>query len=80
MGRADHLAAGRLVRVGQVEIEDGASWFIVWREPLLCERQDFDAFVRWLESEAVDSAHLSEFIRLLWDQLQPGTHRPPLPG
>ena len=49
---ADDLAAGRLVRVGQVEIEDSASWFIVWREPLLCERQDFDAFVRWLASEA----------------------------
>lgn len=49
---ADDLAAGRLIRVGQVEIEDSASWFIVWREPLLCARADFDGFVRWLEAMA----------------------------
>lgn len=49
---ADDLVAGRLVRVGQVEIEDSASWFLVWREPVRCERNDFDAFVRWLEAEA----------------------------
>jgi DNA-binding transcriptional LysR family regulator len=48
---ADDLALGRLVRVCDVEIADTYSWFVVWREPLLCERNDFDAFRKWLESE-----------------------------
>lgn len=49
---ADDLAAGRLLRVCDVQIEDSYAWFMVWREPLRCEREDFDAFQRWLEKEA----------------------------
>jgi DNA-binding transcriptional LysR family regulator len=52
---ADDLATGRLVRVGQLAIEDASSWFLAWREPLRCNRPDFEAFVRWLQQEA-DSA------------------------
>jgi LysR family glycine cleavage system transcriptional activator len=52
---ADDLATHRLVRVGDVEIEDSSSWFIVWREPLLCDRIDFDALLRWLETEAAQA-------------------------
>lgn len=44
-----------LVRVGQLAIEDASSWFLAWREPLRCNRPDFEAFVRWLQQEA-DSA------------------------
>ncbi len=49
---ADDLAAGRLVRVGDVEIEDDFGWFVVWREPILCGRGDLEAFARWLQAEA----------------------------
>jgi LysR family glycine cleavage system transcriptional activator len=49
---ADDLATGRLVRVSDIEVEDTYSWFIVWREPMLCERIDFDAFRQWLELQA----------------------------
>ncbi|XBS68775.1 transcriptional regulator GcvA [Acerihabitans sp. KWT182] len=49
---ADDLAAGRLIRVCDVQVEDRYGWFIAWREPLRCERQDFDAFRCWLEKEA----------------------------
>lgn len=47
---ADDLDAGRLVRV--LDIEDEYGWFIAWREPLRCNRADFDAFRAWLETEA----------------------------
>lgn len=49
---ADDLAARRLVRISDVEIEDNGGWFIVWREPLLCDRGDFAAFRQWLQAEA----------------------------
>jgi LysR family glycine cleavage system transcriptional activator len=49
---ADDLAAGRLIRVCDAQVEDSYGWFIAWREPLRCEQQDFDAFRGWLEKEA----------------------------
>ncbi|GAB7537923.1 transcriptional regulator GcvA [Burkholderia sp. 3C] len=48
---ADDLAAGRLVRVGDAEAEDTYSWFVVWREPLSCDQDDFNAFRKWLECQ-----------------------------
>jgi hypothetical protein len=48
----DDLAAGRLVRLCDVEVEDDYSWFVVWREPLKCDRGDFEAFTTWLQREA----------------------------
>jgi len=48
---ADDLAAGRLVRVSEVEIEDDHSWFVAWREPLHCNLIDFENFVKWLHAE-----------------------------
>lgn len=52
----DDLAAGRLVRLSNVEIEDDYAWFLVWREPLRCDRADFEAFTNWLELEAQQQA------------------------
>jgi LysR family transcriptional regulator, glycine cleavage system transcriptional activator len=49
---ADDLAAGRLIRLFDVAIEDDYGWFVVWREPLQCNRSDFDAFRAWLDQEA----------------------------
>jgi LysR family transcriptional regulator, glycine cleavage system transcriptional activator len=49
---ADDLAAGRLVRVCDVDVEDDYGWFLVWREPLRCDRADFAVFRHWLEQEA----------------------------
>lgn len=49
---ADDLAAARLVRVYDVQVEDNYGWFMVWREPLLCDRDDLDAFQHWLAMEA----------------------------
>ena len=51
---ADDLASGRLVRVSTVSIEDEYSWFIVWREPLRCEGEEFDRFKTWLLHEALN--------------------------
>lgn len=53
---ADDLAAGRLVRLCDIAVQDDYSWFVVWREPLSCERADFLAFQRWLELQAAGSA------------------------
>lgn len=53
---ADELATGRLVRVGQVAMEDSASWFLVWREPLLCAAADFEALLNWLQAQAAQTA------------------------
>jgi DNA-binding transcriptional LysR family regulator len=44
----DDLATGRLVRLCDFEVEDDYGWFIVWREPLRCDRADFQAFTMWL--------------------------------
>ena len=49
---ADDLAAGRLVRLFDIEAEDDYGWFVVWREPLRCDRADFEAFRDWLVDEA----------------------------
>lgn len=49
---ADDLAAGRLVRVNQVAVEDDYGWYVVWHEPLLCDPNDFGQFQQWLEKEA----------------------------
>jgi LysR family glycine cleavage system transcriptional activator len=49
---ADDLAAGRLVKLFDIEIEDDYGWFLAWREPLRCSREDFEAFRTWLEQEA----------------------------
>lgn len=45
---SDDLVAGRLVQIGEVTIEDDFSWYLVWREPVLCDRADFEAFQAWL--------------------------------
>ena len=45
---SDDLVAGRLVRVGEIAIEDDFSWYLVWREPVLCDPTDFEAFQQWL--------------------------------
>lgn len=45
---ADDLVAGRLVKVGDIAMEDDFSWYMVWREPVLCDRADFEAFQQWL--------------------------------
>lgn len=47
----DDLAAGRLVRLSETEIEDEYGWFLVWREPLRGDRIVFDAFTAWLRQE-----------------------------
>jgi LysR family glycine cleavage system transcriptional activator len=52
---AGDLASGRLVRLCETAIEDSYSWFVVWREPLQCDRGDFDRFRQWLEAEAGES-------------------------
>lgn len=49
---ADDIAAGHLVRLTNVEIEDDYGWFLVWREPLHGDRTDFEAFTTWLRQEA----------------------------
>lgn len=48
----DDLAAGRLVRLSDIEIEDDYGWFLVWREPLRGDRTDLEAFTAWLQHEA----------------------------
>lgn len=49
----DDLMAGRLVRRFDVKAADEYRWFLVWREPLRCDRQAFLAYRRgW----AVDGA------------------------
>ncbi|NWC96596.1 MULTISPECIES: transcriptional regulator GcvA [unclassified Pseudomonas] len=48
---ADDLATGRLVRVSDTEMEDTLSWFLVWREPLLCNHADFETLRDWLITE-----------------------------
>lgn len=48
----DDLAAGTLVRVCNTALVDDYRWWLVWREPLRCERADFDAFRGWLKAEA----------------------------
>ena len=52
---AEELAAGRLVRVGELAIEDSASWFLVWREPLLCDAAAFEALLNWLQDLAEET-------------------------
>ena len=52
----DDLAAGRLVRLGMIEIEDDYSWCLVWREPLRCDRADFEVFTEWLQQQAKESS------------------------
>jgi DNA-binding transcriptional LysR family regulator len=51
----DDLAAGRLVRLSDIEIEDDYGWFLVWREPLRGDRTDLEAFTTWLQHEAQNS-------------------------
>jgi LysR family glycine cleavage system transcriptional activator len=53
---ADDLASGRLVRLSDIEVEDDYGWFLVWREPMLCDRADFEAFHEWLALEADSDA------------------------
>lgn len=48
----DALASGRLVQPFAIEAEDMYRWFIVWREPLRCSPEAFDAFRFWLNAEA----------------------------
>jgi len=47
----DDLMAGRLVRLFDVPAADEYSWFLVWREPLRCDRQAFRALHDWLIAE-----------------------------
>ena len=49
---ADDLAAGRLVKLFDIEIEDDYGWFVVWRDPIQCDRADFATFQEWLAKEA----------------------------
>jgi LysR family glycine cleavage system transcriptional activator len=51
---ADHINAGRLVRLFDIEIEDEYSWFLVWREPPQCNPNHLDIFRRWLRMEAAN--------------------------
>lgn len=53
---ADDLAAGRLSRIGALEIEDDYSWFLVWREPLHCDADAHSKFREWLAKEADEAA------------------------
>lgn len=53
---ADDLAAGRLVRLFDIAIEDDYSWHLVWREPLQCHPADLISFRQWLEREAASEA------------------------
>jgi LysR family transcriptional regulator, glycine cleavage system transcriptional activator len=46
---ADDLTARRLIRLFDVGVEDDYGWFLVWREPLKCDRGDFDSFRTWLQ-------------------------------
>jgi LysR family transcriptional regulator, glycine cleavage system transcriptional activator len=48
----EDLAAGRLVELSEVRVEDEYAWYVVWREPLKCDRDAFDAFRTWLIDEA----------------------------
>ena len=50
---ADDLAAHRLVRLFDIEIEDADSWFVVWREPLRCDPQAHEALRQWLADEPI---------------------------
>jgi LysR family glycine cleavage system transcriptional activator len=58
----DDLAAGRLVRLSDIEIEDDYGWFIVWREPLNGERTEFNAFSAWLQHEAQNHAGAPSYL------------------
>ena len=53
---ADDLAAGRLIRLFDIAIEDEYGWDLVWREPLQCDKNDFIAFKEWIEHETGASA------------------------
>jgi len=55
---ADDIKSGRLVRLFNINVEEEADfgWFLVWREPLKCNRADFEAFRTWLEHEMSLSA------------------------
>lgn len=59
---AEELASGALVRVGQVAMEDTASWFLVWREPLLCDPADFAALLNWLRREAEATLRATPYV------------------
>ncbi|MEJ2632285.1 MAG: transcriptional regulator GcvA [Acidihalobacter sp.] len=48
----EDLAAHRLIRVFDIEIEDTDSWFLVWREPLRCDPEAHEALRHWLMHEA----------------------------
>jgi LysR family glycine cleavage system transcriptional activator len=49
---ADDIAAQRLVRPFDIEVEDDYGWFLVWRTPLRCDPEAHEAFRSWLRAEA----------------------------
>ncbi|GAB3674157.1 transcriptional regulator GcvA [Salinisphaera aquimarina] len=49
---AEDIAAHRLIRLFDVEIEDDYAWHLVWREPVVRDAQAHSAFRRWIEAEA----------------------------